>query len=48
MYQNYKRLNESGIKVLHGHQLTDWGTESLLVQGPAGLVLDFYRMRKVA
>lgn len=52
--QNYKRLNELGIKVLHGPTVTDWGhgptvtdwgTESLLVQGPAGLVLDFYRMK---
>ncbi|EKA05889.1 hypothetical protein GMD4S_09585, partial [Streptococcus sp. GMD4S] len=22
-----------------------WGTESLLVKGPAGLVIDFYRMK---
>ncbi|HEV4142826.1 TPA: glyoxalase [Streptococcus pneumoniae] len=43
--QNYKRLNELGIKVLYGPTVTDWGTESLLVQGPAGLVLDFYRMK---
>lgn len=42
--QNYKRLTELGIKVLHGPCETDWGTESLLVKGPTGLVIDFYRM----
>ena len=43
--QSYKRLKELGIKVLHGPAVTDWGTESLLVKGPAGLVTDFYRMK---
>ena len=43
--QSYKRLKELGIKVLHGPAVTDWGTESLLVKGPAGLVLDFYRIK---
>ena len=43
--QNYKRLKKLGIQVLNGPVVTDWGTESLLVEGPAGLVLDFYRMK---
>ena len=43
--QNYKRLKELGTEILHGPTVTDWGTESLLVKGPAGLVLDFYRMK---
>ena len=43
--QNYKQLKELGIQVLNGPVVTDWGTESLLVKGPAGLVLDFYRMK---
>ena len=43
--QNYKRLNDLGIQVLNGLAVTDWGTESLLVSGPAGLVIDFYRMK---
>ena len=43
--QNYQRLKDLGIKVLHGPAVTDWGTESLLVEGPAGLVIDFYRMK---
>ena len=43
--QNYQRLKELGIKVLNGPAVTDWGTESLLVEGPAGLVIDFYRMK---
>ena len=42
---NYKRLKELGVEILHGICETDWGTESLLVKGPAGLVLDFYRMK---
>ena len=43
--QNYQRLKEIGVEILHGPCETDWGTESLLVKGPAGLVLDFYRMK---
>ena len=43
--QNQKRVKELGIEILHGPVVTDWGTESLLVSGPAGLVIDFYRMR---
>ena len=43
--QNYQRLKELGIQVLNGPTVTDWGTESLLVSGPAGLVIDFYRMK---
>ena len=43
--QHQKRLKELGIEILPGPVLTDWGTESLLVEGPAGLVIDFYRMK---
>ena len=43
--QNYQRLKEFGAEILHGPAVTDWGTESLLVRGPAGLVIDFYRMK---
>ena len=43
--QNQKRLEEIGVGILHGPCETDWGTESLLVKGPAGLVIDFYRMK---
>ena len=43
--QNQKRLKELGIEILHGPAVTDWGTESLLVKGPASLVIDFYRMK---
>ena len=43
--QNQKRLKEIGVDILHGPWDTDWGTESLLVKGPAGLVIDFYRMK---
>ena len=43
--QNYQRLKEIGVEILHGPVVTDWGTESLLVSGPAGLVIDFYRMK---
>ena len=43
--QNYQRLKDLGITVLNGPAVTDWGTESLLVEGPAGLVIDFYRMK---
>ena len=43
--QNYQRLKEIGTEILHGPTVTDWGTESLLVEGPVGLVIDFYRMK---
>ena len=43
--QNYQRLKDLGITVLNGPAVTDWGTESLLVEWPAGLVIDFYRMK---
>ncbi len=43
--QNYQRLKELGTEILYGPSETDWGTESLLVRGPAGLVIDFYRMK---
>ena len=43
--QNYQRLKDLGITVLNGPAVTDWGTESLLVKGPAGLVIDFYQMK---
>ena len=43
--QSYKRLKDLGIQVLNGPVVTDWGTESLLVEGPSGLVLDFYHMK---
>ena len=43
--QNYQRLKEIGVEILNGPAVTDWGTESLLVKGPAGLVIDFYRMK---
>ena len=43
--QNQNRLKEIGVEILHGPCETDWGTESLLVEGPAGLVIDFYRMK---
>ena len=43
--QNYQRLKELGTGILHGPSETDWGTESLLVRGPAGLVIDFYQMK---
>ena len=43
--QNYQRLKEIGTEILHGPCETDWGIDSLLVKGPAGLVIDFYRMK---
>ena len=43
--QNYRRLKELGAEILYDPVVTDWGTESLLVKGPAGLVLDFYRLK---
>ena len=43
--QNYRRLKELGAEILYDPVVTDWGTESLLVKGPAGLVIDFYRLK---
>ncbi|WP_347232704.1 VOC family protein [Cryobacterium sp. Sr3] len=33
----------NGVEILLGPVTTDWGTTSVLVQGPEGIVLDFYR-----
>ena len=43
--QDYQRLKDLGVEILNGPAVTDWGTESLLVKCPAGLVIDFYRMK---
>ena len=37
-----RRANEHRATVLKGPLKTDWGTESLLVQGPEGVVVDFF------
>jgi predicted enzyme related to lactoylglutathione lyase len=38
-----KRATRFGATVLRGPLTTDWGTESLLVQGPESIVVDFHR-----
>lgn len=37
------RTKAFGAAVLSGPLRTDWGTESVLVQGPAGVIVDFFR-----
>lgn len=37
------RARSFGGAVLSGPLKTDWGTESVLVQGPEGVVVDFFR-----
>ncbi len=38
-----KRASRFGAKILGGPLTTDWGTESLFVQGPESIVVDFHR-----
>ena len=38
------RLKEDGQNILNGPLKTDWGTYSLLVEGPDQVVFDFYKM----
>jgi predicted enzyme related to lactoylglutathione lyase len=38
-----KRATRFGAKILQGPLATDWGTVSLLVQGPEAIVVDFHR-----
>jgi catechol 2,3-dioxygenase-like lactoylglutathione lyase family enzyme len=38
-----RRAVTFGTAILKGPFITDWGTESLLVQGPESIVVDFYR-----
>lgn len=38
------RLKEDGQNILKGPINTDWGTYSLLVEGPDQVVFDFYKM----
>ncbi|TCD45424.1 VOC family protein [Streptococcus sp. X16XC17] len=40
--QELERLKAAGQTVLCGPQKMDWGTYSLLIQGPDQIVLDFY------
>ncbi len=40
----YERLKQSGAKILHDPLNTDWGTYSLLVEGPDAVVFDFYKI----
>lgn len=42
----YQVLQENGETVLNPPTKTDWGTYSLLVQGPEGIVLDFYQFKE--
>ena len=46
--QNQKRMKELGIEILHGPAVTEGGRESMLVNGPAGLAINFYRMKSEA
>lgn len=41
------RTRSFGGAVLSGPLKTDWGTESVLVQGPEGVVVDFFRWANV-
>ncbi|MGT2755740.1 VOC family protein [Streptococcus ovuberis] len=42
----YQALQATGAVILNPPTETDWGTYSLLVQGPEGLVLDFYQLKE--
>ncbi|WP_303973482.1 glyoxalase/bleomycin resistance/extradiol dioxygenase family protein [Streptococcus merionis] len=37
-----QELQDAGECILNSPTKTDWGTYSVLVQGPEGIVLDFY------
>jgi len=39
-----RRATAFGAPVLRGPLQTDWGTNSVLVQGPEGVIVDFYRL----
>ncbi|QBD75271.1 VOC family protein [Ktedonosporobacter rubrisoli] len=41
-----ERIQQRGGKLLYGPRVTDWGTESVFVAGPAGLVIELYRWRQ--
>lgn len=40
----YQTLQVAGEAILNPPTKTDWGTYSLMVQGPEGIVLDFYQL----
>lgn len=42
------RAVAAGATVLQDFTVTDWGTESVLLAGPAALVIDFYRNAPLA
>lgn len=37
------RAQSFGAAILKGPFVTDWGTESLLIQGPEAVIVDFHR-----
>lgn len=41
-----ERARVAGADILQSTTTTDWGWESCLVKGPAGVVVDFYRPLK--
>lgn len=38
-----EKARQAGATVLLDITRTDWGTESAMIQGPDGLIVDFYR-----
>ncbi|MBV7328477.1 VOC family protein [Chloroflexi bacterium TSY] len=42
--QTVQTAIEKGATVLLEPVKTDWGTESAMIQGPEGIVVDFYRI----
>ncbi|MFC3928723.1 VOC family protein [Streptococcus caprae] len=42
----YQALQAVGEAILNPPTKTDWGTYSLMVQGPEGIVLDFYQLQE--
>jgi predicted enzyme related to lactoylglutathione lyase len=37
------QAQQHGARLLRGPAATDWGTESVMLAGPEGIIVDFYR-----
>lgn len=42
-FERFAELEGGGVRILLGPQITDWGTETVLIQGPEGIIIDLYR-----
>lgn len=43
--KEFERLKTLGISIIKDPYITDWGTYSMLVQGPDDIIIDLYQLK---